>query len=180
MPSDSASAQRRSHLPEHLRLARDERVETRGHAVQVQRRRRVGEAVEDGLELARVDADELGQLADAERREVRRVRAPEVELGAVAGGEHDGLARACLGEVLDEAARLGLGEGDASAQADACPVVRETDGDEPHVTVIRSGSATGSERSARRASSATTSPSSRWYFERRIHTYSSTSSHTTA
>jgi hypothetical protein len=50
-----------SNLTEDLALAGDERVQPRGNTEQVGGRSLVLEAVEEGLEVARIDLSELGQ-----------------------------------------------------------------------------------------------------------------------
>jgi hypothetical protein len=79
----------RADLTEDLALARNERVQAGGDAEEVQGGGLVREAVDDRAQLIR------RQSADGHERVERtdvRLRADEVELGAVAGREADGLS----------------------------------------------------------------------------------------
>ena len=88
-----ADLERIANLAEDLSFSRDERVEARRDAEQVQRGTVVAEAVENGGERCAVvpgkrEERRAGALVQVEARFVTR----EVELRAIAGREHDGLA----------------------------------------------------------------------------------------
>ena len=89
-----ADLERVPHLAEDLALARHERVEPGGDAEQVQRGAVVAEPVEHGGERRAVVACEREQRRRSRARPGASlvVVAREVELGAVAGREHDRLA----------------------------------------------------------------------------------------
>ena len=85
--------ERLAHLPEHLRLARHERVHPAGHAVEVQQRALAAVHVEGVVRQRIVLAGDGQQLRDRDLVQVRRVGLDEVQLGAVAGRDRDGLGR---------------------------------------------------------------------------------------
>ena len=124
------------HLAEDLALARHERVEAGGDAEEVQRRRVVVQAVERLLDLRlergeRGDRGPLGRLG---------VGAGDVQLGAVARREADGLA-APRREPRGELAGLLAVERHPFPQLDGRVVVGGADENEPHQAKWVAGSA---------------------------------------
>ena len=107
-----------AHLAEDLSLAGDERVEPRGDAEQMQRRGVIAQPVERRLDLGlerdeRIDRGALGGLPVLRR---------DIELGAVARREADGLA-----ERAGERRRMGPVERDALAELYGRAVMRCAD-----------------------------------------------------
>ena len=110
-----------ANLAEDLAFARDERVEAGGDAEQVQRGSLVAQAIERGLDL-RLELCERGDRALLGLAGILR---DDVELGAVARREADGLAE------LERQLRCGLTiERDPFAQLDRCVMVRRADKNE--------------------------------------------------
>ena len=128
-----------AHLSEDLPLTRDERVEPRGHAEEVERRRLVAQAVEDGDELRLRDARERDERSRGAPLGVVAILRGEVELGAVAGREADRLA--ALGELQRERSCAGEVEREALPQLDRSGVVRRADEDELRHEKCATGSA---------------------------------------
>ena len=125
--------ERVAHLAEDLALARDERVETGRDAEEVQRGTVVAEPVENRGERGAVVARRARAATRSPRssRSRRRLVAREVELGSVAGREHDGLA--AVGELARERAPRAVGvDGDPLPQLDGCLAVRDADERESH------------------------------------------------
>ena len=85
-----AGFERRPHLAEDLSLAGNERVEPGGDSKQVERRRLVPQAIQRGGEIVSPIAGQLDERVD--RFVVGVLLADEIELGAIAGREHDRLA----------------------------------------------------------------------------------------
>ena len=121
------------HLAEDLRLADDERVEARRDAEEVTRGVEVGDVVDVGRDLRRVDAVELAD----ERHQIAprggEIVARRVHLGAVAGRQHHGLprrpARRQRAERLVHAARV---EVDPLAQLDRRGPMADSDEKQMH------------------------------------------------
>ena len=82
-----AGFERGPHLAEDLPLAGNERVEPGGDSKQVKRRRLVPEAIERRGEVVSPIAGQLDERGN--RFVVRVLLADEIELGAIAGREHD-------------------------------------------------------------------------------------------
>ncbi len=110
-----------AHLAEDLALAGHERVEPGGDAEEVERRRLVVQPVERGRELVGAIARDARQRCDG--LFVGVLLAHEVELGAVARGEHDRLGAELGGQ---PPARVAV-ERDALPQLDRSAVVRDAD-----------------------------------------------------
>ena len=111
---------RRAHLAEDLALARHERVESGSNPEEVQRRGVLVQAVDDAFErLARnlLERDQHVSLVDP----------VDVELGAVAGGEADGVSE----RAGKRSGRVEV-DADAFAELDGCDVMRQADQRERH------------------------------------------------
>ena len=122
-------------LGDDLRLADDHRVEARGDAEQVRDGAVAGVAVQRRLQLA--GATPACRARCSQRRLARRQRvAPvQVQLGAVAGAERDGLAGDALVEqVLAQAQRVLLVESQALAQLERGGLVRDAGDDDVHAS----------------------------------------------
>ncbi len=107
------------HLAENLRLPDHERVETGRHAEQMPGRVDVADVVDVRCEIGARKAVEVADEADQVVARRLDVVAGDVELGAVAGGEHDGFTRGAArsqhAERFRNAARLKV---DALAHVD--------------------------------------------------------------
>jgi hypothetical protein len=121
-----------SYLPEDLCLAGDERVEACGDPEEVDGRRLVAKRVERRLDLGSRHACPVRQLL--ERASFRPVGMPvdQVELGAVAGREGDGLA-ASVGQASRELTSLGVSQVQPFAELDRRPLVRGPDKEQRHL-----------------------------------------------
>ena len=118
-----AGFERRPHLAEDLPLAGNERVEPGGDSKQVERRRLVPQAIQRGGEIVSPVAGQLDERVD--RFVVGVLLADEIELGAIAGREHDRLALELLCQPLGErAARIQI-QRNPLAQLDRCSVMRD-------------------------------------------------------
>ena len=142
---------RGAHLAEDLALPGHERVEPGRDAEQVQRGGLVVQAVERVLDLRL----ERGENRDRARFCVVGVFGGDVELGAVARREADGLA-----ELLRERGRLLRVERNALAELDRRVVMRGADENEAHQLKWTAGS-------ARRTTTTSAKPMSATYAERR-------------
>ena len=115
-------------LPENLRLADDERIEAGGDAKQVSRRFEVGHVVDVRRHRRLVDRVELADEAHQVRQRRGHVVAGDVHFRAVAGGEHDRLARrAARRERLQRAVDAAHLEIEALAQFDRRGLVADSD-----------------------------------------------------
>jgi hypothetical protein len=109
----------RAHLAEDLAFARHERVQPGGDAEEMECGRTIAEPVQRGLDVGeRCDGATFGLLG---------VVGGDVDLGAVAGRQHDSLA-----ELLCERVRLLRIERNALPQLDGSVMVRRADEDEMH------------------------------------------------
>ena len=121
-------------LGDDLRLADDHAVEARGHAEQVRDGAVAGVAVQRRLQLGRRDPGMPRQVLQRGLARQQRVAPVQVQLGAVAGTERDGLAGdAGVEKLLAQAQRVLLVEGEALAQLERGGLVRDAGDDDVHV-----------------------------------------------
>ncbi len=143
-----------------LALADDHRVEARGHAVELARRVAVARGVDDRGQLGRADLGAARQPAQQLGLGLHRVAADEVDLGAVAGRDRDGLVDLVAGdEVLQEALGPPLGERQALAQRDGRRLVRDAESEQ--LAQCECTASRPSSRSGIRSASSSSSASSR-------------------
>ena len=81
------------HLTENLRLADDQRIEAGGDPEEMSRGVEVGDVVDVRRDRRTIDAVELADEAHQIRARRRHIVAGDVQLGAIAGRQHDRLAR---------------------------------------------------------------------------------------
>ncbi len=132
-------------LGEDLRLADDERVEARGDAEEVSDRLVAGHARDRATQRVGLDPAAHGERPDGELLGGPRVGGQEVDLGAVAGRQHDRFAHAVARHELAAQARgLGAGQRETLAQLERRGLVGDAEHDkvhtEPHSTRRRPGS----------------------------------------
>ena len=135
----------RPHLAEDLPLAGNERVEAGRDSKQVERRRLVAQAIQRSGEIVGPLAGQLCERVD--RFVVRMLFADEIELGAIAGREHDGLAVEPLGE---RAARVEI-QRNPLAQLDRSSVMRDAGESQLHRGEVGQREDDRDEREAREA-----------------------------
>ena len=120
-------------LGDDLRLADDHRVEARGDAEEVGDGAVAGVAVQRRLELARRDAGVARQVRQRRLARRERVAPVQIQLGAVAGAQGDGLAGdALVQQLLAQAQRGLLVQGEALAQLERGGLVRDAGDDDVH------------------------------------------------
>jgi hypothetical protein len=127
-----------AHLPEDLRLPRNQRIEAGGYAEDMQGRGLVRERVEGGGNLALREVGQRGQLCECTglRRLVVAVR--EIELGAVARGQDHRFGIGAR-QPLHQLSVLGCAHEELLAQLDGRAMVGGADEDESHYLEMRHG-----------------------------------------